>query len=306
VPFLILQALDNNSLTPPVTHSESFEALDEQAAWLAEQLTAAYPSKSPPFALHYDTYFIYANGSIEKYHTNNQDIINYCFVDNANIYHVLGTFERKQVPFWVHGKATKQINDLVDVRNLQVYQTHSIRLQILKWNAEQNKRYFVHPDVLAALLGAMAENNITDLRFNGASKADGSAYPSKTHYNGLNIDVGYLRKDQTGSSCLVTDSALDLPRQTHFNESLYKFGFARIEPMLSDRRATKPFLLPYTRAHPDHTDHLHIQGFDNQVINHFYPTTGVSLLNHTVMGNIGVLKSPQVSMPFDMHKSNRI
>lgn len=92
----------------------------------------------------------------------------------------------------------------------------------------------------ASLLGAMLNTGYTDFTFNGGSNNKGeSPSPSKTHKNGTNLDLRYLRKDESGGSVYLDKNdetgepcgwkGLDVERQNKFNEALVLFGWKGIK-----------------------------------------------------------------------------
>ncbi len=304
-----LMELDQYGIIPPASLSEALpypDDVDLQAEWLAEQLVGSQSSSIPPIKLYRTTYFIHSSGKITKYDVNNDEEIVYCFVDNTD-YYPLGSFKQKKVIKRTSRNTTKSI-EMVDIRSFYPFDFHGLKLGVKTWNSP--KRSFINPDCLAALLGAMAENAIDDLRFNGASEADGSAGVSKSHINGIAFDLGYLRVDRSGKACHVGDENFDYERQVKFNNSLHKFGFSRKRKMLSYyfRKEEERVLLPHTSAHKDHFDHLHVQGFDQSLIESFSPlTSGSSSFPPVkIIGNLGLLKKLQISMPNKIYSSNQI
>jgi hypothetical protein len=109
-----------------------------------------------------------------------------------------------------------------------------------------------------------------DFTFNGFSHSDGSASPSKSHRNGYNGDLRYLRADKSigkidlflsdekGAPCGW--KGLDEVRQNKFNDALFKFGW---KGMLS-QKYDKTKLLNHCSADKDenHNDHLHVQNYN--------------------------------------------
>lgn len=131
-------------------------------------------------------------------------------------------------------------------------------------------RYYMNDVTLAALFGAMLECNFHDLTFNGFSNEKGeSVGGSKSHKNGMNGDLRYLRKDKKGgrTDLFKNDESigwkgLDESRQNKFNNALYKFGW---KSMLSQSYGSKKERLLnhcINDKYNNHNDHLHIQGFN--------------------------------------------
>jgi len=126
-------------------------------------------------------------------------------------------------------------------------------------------RAHVRGDALASFFGALAETKTTDLTVNGFSDADGSSPdPSKSHKDGKNGDLRYLRKDESGGPVLLQDKQFDMPRQNELNDALHKFGWKN---MLSERftpaGGKEEGLLNHTGHYSKsrHHNHLHLQGY---------------------------------------------
>ncbi|WP_413514123.1 hypothetical protein, partial [Myroides odoratus] len=138
-------------------------------------------------------------------------------------------------------------------------------------NSKEGRRYAVDIDCFAALLGAMCDENIDCISFNGASNFRGYPTPSSSHINGRVFDVGYIPKNgkihQTGLT--LADTNFDVERQKLFNQALYKYGFARDQLMLSERFTYQDkikYVLPHCRHYNlvAHDNHLHIQGYSRK------------------------------------------
>lgn len=82
----------------------------------------------------------------------------------------------------------------------------------------------------------MLDCSFDDFTFNGFSDSEGrSIGGSKSHKNGMNGDLRYLRKDKSGQNVhLILSSAtgdpcgwkgMDESRQNQFNNTLYKYGW---------------------------------------------------------------------------------
>ncbi len=266
--------LDRNNVVPQSAVSESLpfaDDVDMQAEWLVEQLLGS-ASKMPPIKISVNTYFIYSSGTIERFEFQSSNIIAYVYVDDFGGFHNLGRFDISYTGKWVKNKnvwsqSTTDFIELVFIKTLKPYSSNKVKLAVKNWDSE-SQRYYVNPDCLAGFLGAMAENNIEDIKFNGASKKDGSSKPSSSHYNGEAIDISYLRTDFSGESCTLTTLEFDYVRQVAFNNSLYKFGFARNGKMYSEsfKRGKSEIILPHSTHMADHYHHLHIRGFNHNLV----------------------------------------
>lgn len=152
------------------------------------------------------------------------------------------------------------------IHNVYSYSSGDIKFKIHDGSIESG-RYYVDIDAFSCFLGALIEESLEDLGFNGASLIDGSPGVSKSHKNGMIFDLRYLNKHKNGKKTLVTDSDLDYDRQVKLIEALYKFGFAKYNrlSMLSyhfTHNGIINSLLPHS-VHftiPPHENHLHVQG----------------------------------------------
>jgi hypothetical protein len=120
----------------------------------------------------------------------------------------------------------------IEQLNTNEYNSRGVHIWFMVLNSP---RRWINPDRLAGLLGAMAENNIADLGYNGFSLQNGSAGNiSVSHINGVNGDLRYLRTDKTGAVCWLNEAQFDYARQEAFNNSLHFFGWGRTSNMLSE------------------------------------------------------------------------
>jgi hypothetical protein len=79
---------------------------------------------------------------------------------------------------------------------------------------------YASQEAFGALIGAIAETNTTDLVVIGFSNADGSSpSPSKSHKNGKNGDIRYLKTDYSGNAGYNFDSDFDWDRQSTLNHA---------------------------------------------------------------------------------------
>lgn len=231
------------------------------------------------------TYFIhYGNereGIIEKLlpqkiKKENQNKIQYFYIDRRKNKYDLGVLLFTQVTKHEKKGETSALRNnqvmLVDIRTLTPYFSENINYGILGWNSKRENRWYINPDCLAGLLGAMIENNITDLGFNGFSTINGDTGPtSNSHINGVNGDLAYLSKKLDGGIVLLDTDDFDYERQVLFNKSLHKYFWGRNKSLLSEfQTKRKPSLLPFCINYTEtrHNNHLHIQGFDFSKILH--------------------------------------
>ena len=129
-------------------------------------------------------------------------------------------------------------------------------------------RSYISKEAFAALLGALMVTNTEDLGVVGFSEENGgSPSPSKSHINGINGDIRYLRKDFSGGPLHLNlePDKLDADRQDALNEALFLFGW---KDMLSYRyRLNGVSTLPARSRMIDnnHHHHLHIQRFNPNI-----------------------------------------
>ncbi len=228
------------------------------------------------------TYHIYGGGKIEKHIPKKikegfEKKYKYVFHDKNNTEHELGVFNFKTTTQIAPGnKIGSGEIQLVDVREFKGYNSDGIKLKFKTLNTE-SERYYINPDCYAGLLGAMADMNIDYLGFNGFSNYQGkSTGGSKSHRNGEKGDLRYLSKNRLGEATTIFDSHFDVPNQNKFNDTLYSFGWGRLEKMYSEyfsNNGNKDYLLNHTKHMKKdgiggyrHYHHLHLTGFDHSLI----------------------------------------
>ncbi|SEM48717.1 Predicted chitinase [Chryseobacterium taichungense] len=218
-------------------------------------------------------YHIQSTGEIQyKYKNEKRETAAYFYHDSAGNIHDLGKYKlvkTKENYGGVYkdklGKDTENIY-LIDIRTVKhQYRKGSVGFTL----AVNTSRYYMNDVTMAALFGALLECNYDDFVFNGFSNEKGeSVGGSKSHKNGMNGDLRYLRTDKGGGTTDLFSSTeatgwkgLDETRQNTFNDALYKFGW---KSMLSQNYGEKneKILNHCTNdKNRDHNDHLHIQGF---------------------------------------------
>ncbi|MFZ0597439.1 MAG: hypothetical protein WAM46_10695, partial [Flavobacterium sp.] len=202
------------------------------------------------------TYRIYSDGKIEKHIPKKikEDLKNkykYVYHSKDNVEHLLGVFNFKLTTEMNKGnKAGKNEVELVDIREFKGYSSSTIKLKFLTINSD-SKRFYINPDCYAGLLGAMASMNVDYLGFNGFSNYEAkSTGGSSSHRNGEKGDLRYLSKKQKGEPTILQDSHFDVDVQNNFNDSLYKFGWGRLEKMYSEyftHNKKSDYLLNHTK-----------------------------------------------------------
>jgi hypothetical protein len=230
---------------------------------------------------------IYQSGKIEKLVAADKTYLaRYYYHDKDGGQHYLGSVDFHKEA-WRASSSTEQKKDkdgntfnyaeLIDFHGLISYSSEKVKFKFIPGSLGSKHRFYVDIDAFACLLGAMIEESIEDLAFNGFSRINGdTAEPSVSHKNGMIGDFRYLNKKKDGDitwvsvndTNLLMNPNLDYERQVKFNNALYKFGYSqyhngiKLVQMLSntfikDGIRTK---LPYIDVDPDHYDHLHVQG----------------------------------------------
>lgn len=218
-------------------------------------------------------YHIQSTGEIQyKYKNEKRETAAYFYHDSAGNIHDLGKYKlvkTKENYGGVYkdklGKDTENIY-LIDIRTVKhTYKKDSVGFTL----TVNTSRYYMNDVTMAALFGALLECNYDDFVFNGFSNEKGeSVGGSKSHKNGMNGDLRYLRTDKAGGTTDLFSSneatgwkGLDETRQNTFNDALYKFGW---KSMLSQNYGERDEKILNHCTHDknkDHNDHLHIQGF---------------------------------------------
>lgn len=141
-----------------------------------------------------------------------ESTVNYQYTEDDGTTHNLGSFEVNE-------------NGLI---KLEDYNYSSQGLNI-GFDVKNPDNTYMDPNALGSLLGALAENNISDLTITGASTSTGgSPSPSRSHVLGKALDLRYLRLDHSGGPALLGQGVVDSFRQNLFNNSLAKFGFTNM------------------------------------------------------------------------------
>lgn len=197
----------------------------------------------------------------------------YKYYDQYDGEHIFGEFQITRINEWrptPPGPNPAVQVYLVEATELDEYNERGVHINFM---TDNSPRDYIDLERFAGLIGAMAVNNIFDLGYNGFSHADGSPTPSSSHRNGVNGDLRYLRTDNTGGPCILTQANFDYDRQVNFNNSLNDYGWGEASRMLSEEflHAGNPnTILPHTR-------HFHRIRVDvsyhseDQVVNNNFP-----------------------------------
>lgn len=219
-------------------------------------------------------YHIQSSGEIQyKLQNDKRETAAYFYHDSSGNVHDLGKYKLTKVKENYGGvykdklgKDTENIY-LIDIRKVkQSYKKDTIGFTM----TINTNRYYMNDVTMAALFGALLECGYDDFVFNGFSNEKGeSVGGSKSHKNGMNGDLRYLRTDKKGGRTDLFDDGeavgwkgLDEDRQNKFNDALYKFGWKSMLSQSYGEKDAKKLLNHCTNdSNNNHNDHLHIQGF---------------------------------------------
>lgn len=218
-------------------------------------------------------YHIQSTGEIQyKFKNEKRESAAYFYHDSTGNVHDLGKYKLVKVKENYGGvykdklgKDTENIY-LIDVRNVK----HSYKKDSVGFTMVINtSRYYMNDVTMAALFGALMECNYDDFTFNGFSNEKGeSVGGSKSHKNGMNGDLRYLRTDKKGGKTdLFSDNeetgwkGMDESRQNTFNDALYKFGWKSMLSQNYGEKDAKILNHCTNDKNSGHNDHLHLQGF---------------------------------------------
>ena len=222
-------------------------------------------------------YEIYSDNRINKKSFKNAEYGRYIYIDSKNTKHDLGTYKFVNIKNnYGSSYGGKRVN-LIDFRDVKNYKKGNVKFEI----STNTERYFMNQDTLASLFGAMLKCGYEDYTFNGFSDNLGrSIGGSKSHKNGYNGDLRYLRQDRTGDALVINSEKkdkkgiitggykdLDVKRQNKFNDALYSYGWKSMMSQKYGKKKDK--LLNHTTEdtkHYQHYNHLHIQGYDHKFI----------------------------------------
>ena len=204
-----------------------------------------------------DIYNINTDGTITIQHTNDKFNQYYLItkVDNSITSVLIGQFDKNQYNLIQMSDFSFEYNDI------------SFSFAVKDGNESQS---YISGDAMASFLGAMIETGYQDVTIIGVSNENGSSpAPSKSHINGKNMDLRYLRTDYSSQPALLGTSTLDIKRQNILNDALYKYGW---KDLISEKfipwGEKAPILLNHTRHYSKsrHHNHLHIQGYRPKII----------------------------------------
>ncbi|WP_426480430.1 hypothetical protein [Chryseobacterium sp. R2ACT005] len=239
-------------------------------------------SNAPVNAKDIVTFYIYANGSIEKHIPKNikegyEEKYKYIYCDKNNKNHEICTVKVVMAQKWVVGSKVnggKGWEKRTVGKKTRYYQKDNGQVELIKvplpinYNksgilikiGDNTDREYINPKAFASMLGAVAECGYTDFMFNGSTSVDGTGAPSVTHVNGVSFDFRYLRKDKTSNNIHIdTESeAFDIAREEKFIDALVNFGYSKFYSynIVVNK---KKFILKNSTHLADHNHHLHIR-----------------------------------------------
>ncbi|RLJ98638.1 hypothetical protein [Tenacibaculum discolor] len=238
-------------------------------------------------------YNIYSDGKIEKTKISKPQKVIYYYYDSNNKKHTLGEAAIHKTKRHVKKDVISTKEDYILLaysKDIKEYSSGAVKFAFSSWNSA-SQRWYINPDCFAGLIGAMIEESIEDLGFNGFSIKNGNtAGGSSSHINGEKGDLRYLSTNKNGERTVLQDSHFDYERQVKFNNALYKFGWGRKSKMYSEnfdrevekevldektkkkvlKKVKEETLLPHTKHMKKttgnvkyrHHHHLHLTGFD--------------------------------------------
>lgn len=251
-------------------------------------------------------YDIHHDGKIEKIDCYNPKKVKYYYHESSGTKHLLGKTKahstKRHIKKDVLSKKKNDNTTLVYTKDIQSFSSGNVKFKFHSWNSSSG-RWYINPDCFAGLLGAMIEESIEDLGFNGFSIKNGNtAGGSSSHINGKKGDLRYLSKKPNDSPAIhlftnhttkVQNPKFDYARQEKFNDALYKFGWGRTSNMYSENfyiEEEKEVINPKTKkkeikknkikkilSHCEHNmklgangwrhyHHIHLKGFDHSRI----------------------------------------
>ena len=251
-------------------------------------------------------YDIYHEGKMEKQDCNNPKKVKYYYHDSNKTKHLLGKTKAHSTKRHTKKNVlSKKKNDdiiLVYAKDIQSFSSGNVKFKFHSWNSASG-RWYINPDCFAGLLGAMIEESIEDLGFNGFSIKNGNtAGGSSSHINGKKGDLRYLSKKPNDSPAIhlftnhttkIQNPKFDYSRQEKFNNALYKFGWGRTSKMYSEnfyimeekeivnpknkKKEIKKVKTKKILSHCEHNmklgvggwrhyHHIHLKGFDHSII----------------------------------------
>lgn len=220
----------------------------------------------------------------------------YIYYDSSDKKHEIGTYDiivAENTFFDYKDKLGGNKIYLIDISsNISSYSSGDVQFKL----ANNTSRPYANDITTASLLGAMLNTGYTDFTFNGGSNNKGeSPAPSKSHKNGTNLDLRYLRKDKSGGAVHLDKNdetgdpcgwkGLDVERQNKFNAALILFGWGSVKAWNYWESINSPntgkiwdeWYVEWKKQHPDETEkpvlkniehlanhnhHIHLQSYN--------------------------------------------
>ncbi|WP_103070915.1 hypothetical protein [Aquimarina sediminis] len=247
------------------------------------------------FKLKYSTtIYIYSDGKISKTYLEKGDKVRYVYVDSSGEEHDLGSFAIIEAQKWLDGtkhysktQVSGEWKKVISGGKTRYYKKDGNRKTLLmtpfsgspnkvfkykKGNLdfaiyEDTSREYFNPEAFSTVIGALAKVNFNDLVSNGSVSTDATGAYSVTHFNGVNMDFKYLRKDKKKGNIdngiyriLVGDLKLDIIRQNQFLDALHDYGWGVTKKNLA-HKTHEGKELNHCESDSHHKNHLHLQGF---------------------------------------------
>ena len=123
---------------------------------------------------------------------------------------------------------------------------------IIKCVLRETYRKYTNPDIMAGLIGALAEIK-ENIIITGSSYEQGSCFPSALHINGQSIDTKYIRKVNNLSNWNKDRAFVQALYKFHF--TIFRIGSSMYKSNFADLKGTKD-------GYGLHNSHLHSEAFN--------------------------------------------
>lgn len=210
-------------------------------------------------------YHIYHNGTIKRENKNATGYAEFIYYDKNDGVHDLGKSKLIIADTWeAKGRKGKGKTYLIDQRNHKSYKKNNLGY---KWIiVSDDGRYYLNGLSMSAVLGAMMSLGYGEYTGSGFSCKDGSSGVSVSHLNGKNGDFRYLglRNSHMSKHTYTTHSHFDWDANVKFVNALYLFGYKQFLSQPVKVAGNK--MLPHSKSYKNHHNHIHLQGFNPNVI----------------------------------------
>ncbi|WP_334320664.1 hypothetical protein [Gilliamella apicola] len=123
---------------------------------------------------------------------------------------------------------------------------------IIKCVLRETYRKYTNPDIMAGLIGALAEIK-ENIIITGSAYEQGSCFPSALHINGQSIDTKYIRKVNNLSNWNKDRAFVQALYKFHF--TIFRIGSSMYKSNFADLNGTKD-------GYGLHNSHLHSEAFN--------------------------------------------